>query len=173
MNNQASRGSWSHIYPTLHRPHTLPSSVLRRSRCGRWEAPPGCFDWGRSERLSHSQTADKEEDNSSFSQKSLFKDRIIDRCRTRTFLNMKQAYNQDFRIETKKKWKQNLLLTTKTNVPRNSARNSLNIPCLSAQCCLMLLSCCVSVCVTVLLKLPDIQQCEPLEFRAPVSNLHL
>lgn len=30
-------------------------------------------------------------------------------------------------------------LTTKTNVPRNSARNSLSIPCLSAQCCLMLL----------------------------------
>lgn len=54
------RSSWIHIYPTLHRPHTLPSSVLRRSRCGRWEAPPGCFDWGRSERLSHSQTADKQ-----------------------------------------------------------------------------------------------------------------
>lgn len=43
-----------------------------------------------------------------------------------------------------------MLLTTKTNVPRNSARNSLSIPCLSAQCCLMLLlvfvSCVASCC---------------------------
>lgn len=55
----------------------------------------GLSDWATAKQLTN-----KEEDNSSFSQESLFKDRIIDICRARTFLNMKQAYKQDFRIET-------------------------------------------------------------------------
>lgn len=65
-----------------------------------------------------------------------------------------------------------ILLTTKTNVPRNSARNSLSIPCLRAQCCLMLLVLCPVLPVAVK-KVREAEQREALKFRALTSNLHL
>lgn len=140
--------SWSgnHIYPTLRRPRTPPSSVPRRSRCGRWEVRPGCFGWGRSERLSHSQTTDKREGRREADFHRHHKD-------TGWFLRAAWKLTQDLRLlktntllhYTKTHLLYKMLLTTKTNVPRNSARNSLSIPCLIAQCCLMLLLCCISM----------------------------
>lgn len=62
-----------------------------------------------------------------------------------------------------------MVLTTKTNVPRNSARNSLKIPCLITQCFLMLLLCRRHL----LSKLWKVEQCEPLESRTMASDLLL
>lgn len=58
VETNSSASFTQHIYLTLHRKRTPPSSVLQRSRCVRWGALPGCSYWGRSGRRSHSQTTD-------------------------------------------------------------------------------------------------------------------